>query len=235
MTDTANKDLNLPALTDGGWATSLNQNWDIIDSALGDVAVKAVTSGPYTLSAAEYQCAVIQLTGSIGANTVTIKLPDGVSGTFVFDNGTTATSGKVVLDYVTTGTTYTLGQGAAQIVSGDGTNRVWASVAQQNPAQMTSITVGSTDITLTEDQYRNSVFFLSGVVSGTPKIVWPTGFAGQVTIMNNCSSVAPKIAIGSGSTLTLTNTTTQIFATCGTTSSAVPTTWKIAAASTPYP
>ena len=134
MTDTANKDLNLPALADNGWATSLNQNWDIIDSALGDVAVKAVTSGPYTLSAAEYQCAVIQLTGSIGANTVTVKLPDGVSGTFVFDNGTTATSGKVVLDYVTTGTTYTLGQGVAQIVSGNGTSRVWASVAQQNPA-----------------------------------------------------------------------------------------------------
>lgn len=234
MTDTANKDLNLPALTDNGWATSLNQNWDIIDSALGDVAVKAVTSGPYTLSAAEYQCAVIQLTGSIGANTVTIKLPDGVSGTFVFDNGTTATSGKVVLDYATTGTTYTLGQGAAQIVSGDGTNRVWTSVAQQNPAQMTSITVGSTDITLTDDQYRNSVFYLSGVVSGTPKIVWPTGFAGQVTIMNNCSSVAPKIAIGSGSTFTLTNTTTQIFVTCGTVNSPIPTTWKAAAASTPY-
>ena len=234
MTDTANKDLNLPALTDNGWATTLNQNWDIIDSALGDVAVKAVTSGPYTLSAAEYQCAVIQLTGSIGANTVTIKLPNGVSGTFVFDNGTTATSGKVVLDYDTTGTTYTLGQGAAQIVSGDGTNRVWTSVAQQNPAQMTSITVGSTDITLTEAQYRNSVFYLSGAVSGTPKIVWPTGFAGQVTIMNNCSSVAPKIAIGSGSTFTLTNTTTQIFVTCGTVNSPSPTTWKAAAASTPY-
>lgn len=75
-TFTANKNLEQPGRGDqvGTWDTPVNNNMSIIDDSFGGTATIALTNSNVTLSAAQYECAMIVFTGTITAN-IAITFP----------------------------------------------------------------------------------------------------------------------------------------------------------------
>lgn len=88
---TTNKGLSMPTSGTeiGVWGPEINGNMGIIDNSFGGVATVA-SSISVTLSSAQYQCAFIRLTGSLGSN-VTVTLPN-IGSFYTFINDTTNSS-----------------------------------------------------------------------------------------------------------------------------------------------
>jgi len=76
VTYTAAKNLALVANSSyvGTWDVPTNSNWSIVDDSLGGQTTIALTNAPVVLSAAQYQCATMFLTGAISAN-IAITFP----------------------------------------------------------------------------------------------------------------------------------------------------------------
>ena len=76
---TTNKVLAQPAFNSTAWDVPLNANFGVIDAALGSSAALTTTNGTYDLVAAEYQCLILSISGTLLGN-VTYRLPSGKGG-----------------------------------------------------------------------------------------------------------------------------------------------------------
>ena len=90
MTTTTNKGLTDPAFGALDWNVPLNDNFDIIDKALGSTVDISVTGliGTQTLTATQYQNLVLNFTGTLTTNLL-YQVPSGVGGQWVISNNTT--------------------------------------------------------------------------------------------------------------------------------------------------
>ena len=133
-TYTTNKSIEKPAYNDyasslTGWSAPINNDWDIIDAALGGVTIKNPTSvsGTVALTASEYQKLILvfgtSLTGTatITAN-ITYTIPFGVGGNWIVYNNTTGAYTITLAQASGGGSSINLPQGTRVLVFSDGTN-----------------------------------------------------------------------------------------------------------------
>ena len=121
-TQSVNKDLTLPANGEyvNTWNIPVNADLTIIDNALGGTTSLNATSGSVTLTAAQYQPLILNVTGSISAN-VTYTIPSGVGGQWVVKNLTTG-GYSVVVASAGGGSSATVANNTVVTVVSDGTN-----------------------------------------------------------------------------------------------------------------
>jgi hypothetical protein len=124
MTSTfsANKNLELPANGDyvNTWNIPVNSDMSILDAAFGGTTSLNASSGSVTLSVAQYQKLILNVTGSIAAN-VTYTIPSGVGGQWVVKNLTTG-GYSVVIASAGGGSSSTVANNIVATVVCDGTN-----------------------------------------------------------------------------------------------------------------
>lgn len=123
---TTNKVLAQPSYNSSTptWDQPLNNNFSIIDTALGSTATISSTVS-LTLSTAQYQCARLLFNGSLSAN-ITATVPIGIGGFWIISNATTDASAAVPC-YVTiasggAGAYVNAPRGTDIIVYSDGSN-----------------------------------------------------------------------------------------------------------------
>jgi hypothetical protein len=147
-TFTTNKSIEKPGYNDyatnpTGWSGPINTDFDVIDKAFGGTTVINPTSvsGTVTLSAAQYQSAILVIGVSIStAATLTANIiysiPSGVGGTWNIFNNTT---GAFTITFANAGggTTFAIPQGEQRIIYSDGTN-IRESVTVTVPAPFAS-------------------------------------------------------------------------------------------------
>lgn len=123
MAYTTNKDLEQPANGTyvDQWEIPLNGNMGILDAALGGVTGLNATSGSATLSTAQYQNLILNITGVMSGN-VTYTIPSGVGGMWLVRNATTGGSFTVTFASGGGGTTVVAPRGLNSVVFTDGTN-----------------------------------------------------------------------------------------------------------------
>jgi hypothetical protein len=120
---TPNKGIEQPASGDyvNAWAVPLNNDWAIIDKALGgttSISVNSVPAGTVALTLSQYQPIDIVFTGALSAN-LNYQIPAGVGGIWTINN---ATSGSFTLQFsIASGNVLNLAPGRTFIVS-DGVN-----------------------------------------------------------------------------------------------------------------
>lgn len=121
---TTNKNIEKPGNNDyvDTWNVPNNADWDIVDAALGGVTSLNVTavSGTVTLSTAQYQKLILNITGTLTAN-VTYAIPSGVGGQWVVRNATTGAY-DVIISSAGGGDSFTTAQDFVTSVISDGTN-----------------------------------------------------------------------------------------------------------------
>ena len=121
-TQSVNKDMILPANGEyvNTWNVPVNADLTIIDNALGGTTSLNATSGSVTLTAAQYQPLILNVTGSIAAN-VTYTIPSGVGGQWMVKNLTTG-GYSVIIASGGGGTSVAVDNGTVCSVVCDGTN-----------------------------------------------------------------------------------------------------------------
>jgi len=120
---TTNKNLEQPALNSTNWNTPLNGNFGILDDALGgrvSFNVSGVGTTPVVLTAAQYQCLILQFTGALTAN-VNYRIPSGIGGQWIISNATTGAY-TLTISSGGMGATVVVPQNARRTVYSDGTN-----------------------------------------------------------------------------------------------------------------
>lgn len=145
-TFTTNKSIEQPAAGDydNTWATPVNADWEIIDSALGGLTTIVVTgvSGPtIALSLSQYTPLQIEFSGTLSAN-LTYHVPSGVGGQWCLANATTGAF-TITFQCGTSGATVTLTQGTRQFVVSTGTGVALA----QTPTTVITSATPSAEIT----------------------------------------------------------------------------------------
>lgn len=122
-TFTPNKAIEQPASGsyNDAWATPVNNDWAIIDSAFGGTTTVSVTgiSSNIALSTAQYTPPNIEITGVL-SQSLTVQVPSGVGGFWsVYNN----TSGTYNLTFATVGGgSYVVPQGQRAFLISDGAN-----------------------------------------------------------------------------------------------------------------
>jgi len=228
MTTSPNKGLELPANGTyiGTWDQPLNGDLTIIDTALGGITRLNATSGNATLTAAQYQPLILNVTGTIAAD-VTYTIPAGIGGQWVVQNltsggynviiktpvafsGTGSISGNT-LTIATTSTgaltigSYVYGTGVPSntfIVSGSGPYTLNNTVAFSGTGSISGTTL--TVATAASGQlYVGSVITGTGVTAGTYITALGTG-AGTVGTytVNNSQTVAITVLSGNSTNVT---------------------------------
>jgi hypothetical protein len=124
-TFTANKAIEQPSSGsyDDTWATPVNNDWGIIDTAFGGlttISVTGLTPGNQLLSLAQYQPPNIVFTGTLG-EAMQWYFPQGVGGTWSIFNSTSGPY-TLVLANDTPGRLVTVPQGTRAFIISDGTN-----------------------------------------------------------------------------------------------------------------
>jgi len=228
-TTSANKALTLPANGEyiGTWDQPLNGDLTILDSALGGVTRLAATSGgSTTLSAAQYQPLILNVTGSITAD-VTYIIPASVGGQWVVQNltsggynviiktpvaftgtgsifGSTLTIATTTTGALTIGS-YVYGTGVPSntfILSGTGPYTINNTVAFSGTGSIsgTTLTIATT---ASGQLYVGSVITGTGVTAGTYITALGTG-AGTVGTytVNNSQTVAITVLSGNSTNVT---------------------------------
>lgn len=119
---TTNKNIEKPASGDypGTWATPINANWDLIDSALGaTLNLSGLASSNVTLTRTQASNLIIKCTGILTAN-IQITFP-AYGGLWVVSNETTG-SFTITIACAGGGTSVTAASAARTIIMTDGTN-----------------------------------------------------------------------------------------------------------------
>ena len=121
-TQSVNKDMILPANGEyvNTWNVPVNADLTIIDNALGGTTSLNATSGSVTLTAAQYQPLILNVTGSIAAD-VTYTIPSGVGGQWMVKNLTTG-GYSVIIASGGGGTSAIVDNGTVCSLVCDGTN-----------------------------------------------------------------------------------------------------------------
>lgn len=225
-TTSTNKALTLPANGEyiGTWDQPLNSDLTILDSALGGITRLAATSGgSTTLSAAQYQPLILNVTGTITAD-VTYIIPSGVGGQWVVQNltgggynviiktpvvfsGTGSISGNTLtIATTTTGAltigSYVYGTGVPSntfIVSGSGPYTINNTVAFSGTGSIAATTL--TIATAASGQLQvGSVITGTGVTAGTYITAFVTGSGGAGTYTVNTSQTVSSTVLSGNST-----------------------------------
>jgi hypothetical protein len=117
-----NKNLELPANGDyvNTWNIPVNADMTVIDNALGGTTSLNATSGSATLTTAQYQKLILNVTGSISAD-VTYTIPSGVGGQWMVKNLTTG-GYNVIIASGGGGSSATVVNGVVATAVSDGTN-----------------------------------------------------------------------------------------------------------------
>jgi hypothetical protein len=131
---TTNKGLAEPTYNSLNWDVPLNNNFTIIDNALGSpipVTVSGTTG--YALSAAESQNQRIDITGAISAS-VNVTIPDYTGGMWIVTNNTTDSSGGpwTVTVKTVSGTGVAITRGYAAMVYSTGTSVITGNILFAN-------------------------------------------------------------------------------------------------------
>lgn len=224
-TTSTNKALTLPANGEyiGTWDQPLNGDLTILDSALGGITRLAATSGgSTTLSAAQYQPLILNVTGAITAD-VTYIIPSGVGGQWVVQNltsggynviiktpvaftGTGSISGNTLTTTTTTGAltigSYVYGTGVPSntfIVSGSGPYTINNTIAFSGTGSIAGTTL--TVATAASGQlYVGSVITGTGVTAGTYITALGTGAGTTGTYTVNTSQTVASTVLSGNST-----------------------------------
>lgn len=222
VTYTNNKKLNKPANGEfpDTWDVPVNQDWDIIDKALGSAATFTVAGVDITLTIDEAQNQQIVLTGTPGA-TRNIIIPfkylsstEAVGGMWVVDNQTNATQN--IISEVSGGTGVPVLSGRKALVYSDGTNIKFADDVRLNAGTGISVS-GSTVSLSTPVSVANGGTGLTTLTSGNvilgngtsaPSFVAPST-AGNVLTSNGSTwvSAAPTGGGGTGGITSITLST----------------------------
>ena len=93
-TYTTNKVIEKPGSGDyaNTWNVPVNSDWDIIDQAFGATTSINATLGSVTLTAAQYRCLFLGISGAISSAKI-FTIPSGVGGQWIVYNSTTDSSG----------------------------------------------------------------------------------------------------------------------------------------------
>ena len=216
VTYTDNKKLNKPANGEfpDTWDVPVNQDWDIIDKALGSAVTFTVGASDITLSISDAQNQRIVLTGTPGASRYII-LPfkylsstTAVGGMWIVDNQTNAAQYVITEAPGTTGVTVAAGRKA--LVYSDGTDVKFADEVRLIAGTGISVS-GSTVSLSTPVSVANGGTGLSTLTSGNvilgngtsaPSFVAPST-AGNVLTSNGSTWIsAPNSGGGGGGGIT---------------------------------
>ncbi len=118
---TTNKNLNQPAFNSTAWDVPLNSNFGIIDAALGSSAALTTTNGTYDLVAAEYQCLILTISGTLLGNVI-YRLPSGKGGQWIVVNNATMGAFTITIANVAGGASFSMPAANKVTLFSDGTN-----------------------------------------------------------------------------------------------------------------
>lgn len=211
VTYTDNKKLNKPANGEfpDTWDVPVNQDWDIIDKALGSAVTFTVGASDITLSISDAQNQRIVLTGTPGASRYIIipfkylSATTAVGGMWIVDNQTNADQYVVTEAPGTTGVTVAAGRKA--LVYSDGTDVKFADEVRLIAGNGISVS-GSTVALSSPVSVANGGTGLSTLTSGNvilgngtsaPSFVAP-GTAGNVLTSNGSTWLSAPNAGGGG-------------------------------------
>ena len=211
VTYTDNKKLNKPANGEfpDTWDVPVNQDWDIIDKALGSAVTFTVGASDITLSISDAQNQRIVLTGTPGASRYIIipfkylSATTAVGGMWIVDNQTNADQYVVTEAPGTTGVTVAAGRKA--LVYSDGVNVKFADETRLIAGNGISVS-GSTVALSSPVSVANGGTGLSTLTSGNvilgngtsaPSFVAP-GTAGNVLTSNGSTWLSAPNAGGGG-------------------------------------
>jgi hypothetical protein len=196
-TYTTNKNIEKPGYNDyatnpTGWSGPVNSDFDVIDKAFGGTTVINPTSvsGTVTLSAAQYQSAILVIGVSIStAATLTANIiysiPSGVGGTWNIFNNTT---GAFTITFANAGggTTFAIPQGEKRIIYSDGTNIRESVTLPTVPAPFASGTAmlfvqtsAPTGWTKSTTHDNKALRIVSGAASSGGSVAFTTAFTSQ--------------------------------------------------------
>jgi hypothetical protein len=226
-TTSTNKGMTLPANGEyiGTWDQPLNGDLTILDNALGGITRLAATSGgTVTLSAAQYQPLILNVTGAITAD-MTYIIPAGIGGQWVVQNltsggysvivktpvafsGTGSISGNTLtITATTTGAlttgSYVYGTGVPAntfIVSGSGPYVLNNTVAFSGTGSIGPSSTTMTIATAASGQLRvGSVITGTGVTAGTYITAFVTGAGGAGTYTVSASQTVTSTVLSGNS------------------------------------
>lgn len=180
-TYTANKRIEQPGFNDfvDTWDVPVNNDWAIIDLALGgSVSINTTgLSGNVTLSSAQYQPLKIVLTGA-PTTAINYRVPSGVGGIWVVRNNTTGGM-AVTVDSIAGGSAVTIPAGQNTLVTCDGSASGMFLAINTSP-----VAAGSN----TQVQYNNA-----GVLGGSANFT----FDGSVLAVTNLQVLDTTVLGGS--------------------------------------
>lgn len=194
-TYTANKRIEQPGFNDyiDTWDVPVNNDWAIIDLALGgSVSINTTgLSGNQTLSTAQYQPLKIVLTGTPTA-AINYRVPSGVGGIWVVRNDTSGGQ-TVTIDSIAGGSAVTIPAGQNTLVTCDGTASGMFLAVNTAPAAAGSDT---------QVQYNSG-----GILAGDAKFTF-----NGTTVLVPALNITGNLTIGdaSGDTITVNAATASI-------------------------
>lgn len=195
MSTSANKGLNEPAYGTPNWDVILNDNFTIIDNALGtkvEISVTSVTVTPIVLTSDQYQNMTIEFTGTISAN-LTYQVPSSVGGQWIIRNATIGNF-TITIGNVSAGASVIVDQGSTVTVYSDGTNIRAADI----PGASTNVIFNDNDTRLNGESYFTFNKYSSGLtVRGSNSISNASWAAGTATITLS-DSINNDISLSSG-------------------------------------
>jgi hypothetical protein len=224
-TTSTNKGMTIPANGEyiGTWDQPLNGDLTILDNALGGITRLAATSGgTVTLSTAQYQPLILNVTGAITAD-MTYIIPAGIGGQWVVQNltsggynvivktpvafsGTGSISGATLTITATSSGALTIGSyvygtgvpANTFIVSGSGPYTLNNTVAFSGTGTISGFTM--TIATASSGQLRvGSVITGTGVTAGTYITAFVTGAGGAGTYTVSASQTVTSTVLSGNS------------------------------------
>lgn len=209
-TFTPNKGIEQPASASyvNAWATPVNTDWGIIDTAFGgttSISVTGVAAGTYAFSLSQYQPPNIEFSGVLSA-LLNYQIPAGVGGTWSINNSTTGAFALLVS--IASGNSIIVGAGRTLIVSNgasislaDGGNIA----AQAGAAEAAAISAAAASAASLYALYKSGSFTpVWGGFSSPPSVsllpYWISGNLATIqlpgTVLNLGTSNSPAFTLG---------------------------------------
>jgi hypothetical protein len=201
---TPNKNITEPASGsfNNAWATPVNSNWSILDTAFGGttvITVTGVTSSPVPLTIAQYQPPNIEFNGTLSGNLV-YQLPTGVGGIWTIFN---AATGAFTLSIVPAGGSgIAIPQGQRSLIVSNGTFVGFAETGQAAAAQANAEAFATSAANTAQSNAETFATDASNLSSGTvPVAQIPALPASRITSGTVANAQLPNVFAGPGVTI----------------------------------
>jgi hypothetical protein len=198
-TFTPNKNIEQPASGSyqNAWATPVNNDWAVIDTAFGGNTAITVTSvsGTTLLTATQYQPPNIIFSGVMGS-ALTYEVPSGVGGIWTLYNDTT---GSYPLTFaVSGGGTVVLPVGVRVLLVSDGTNLQYATTPPLLTAAVTTAETRTSDAIPTNSSYLVTYIPTAGIYKFEVNVGFTTAAnAGFIANLNFSGALTGSAVVGS--------------------------------------